>query len=133
MRGGAPAVLTAIAGLLAGGAAVAADLPKSFQGSWHAIGDCSDQNDVPGGYIKIGPRKLEGHAFACEFSGVKEIDDQQNRQVTAHRTCRAGGKETQADVRLYVTTGDLIGETLVTVNQDGSFLTLYRRCPEPKP
>jgi hypothetical protein len=32
-------------------------------------------------------------------------------------------------VRLYLVPSEVFGEVLVTVNQDGSFLTLYKRCP----
>jgi hypothetical protein len=108
--------------------ALAVELPSGFQGRWVALGDCTDKNEVPGALVTIGPGKLEGHEFSCTFADIKERADGQNRQATLHRTCRAGGKDVEADVRLYLVQSDALGEVLVTVNQDGSFLTLYKRC-----
>jgi hypothetical protein len=109
--------------------ALAAELPSGFQGRWFALGDCTDKNVVPGALVTIGPEKLDGHEFSCSFSDIKERADGQNRQATLHRTCHSGGKDIEADVRLYLVQSEALGEVLVTVNQDGSFLTLYKRCP----
>ena len=61
--------------------------------------------------------------------GVKALPEGESKRADLHRTCKAGDKEIEADVRLYLVPSEVFGEVLVTVNQDGSFLTLYKRCP----
>jgi hypothetical protein len=107
----------------------AADISSSFQGRWYALGDCSKKNEVSGALITIGPAALQGHDFTCTLSKVDEKAEGEGKRADLHRTCKAGDKQIEADVRLYLVPSEIFGEVLVTVNRDGSFLTLYKRCP----
>jgi hypothetical protein len=109
--------------------ALAADLSSAFQGRWYALGDCSEKNEVSGALITLGPAALEGHDFSCTLSKVEEQAEGDGKRADLHRACKAGDKQIEADVRLYLVPSEVFGEVLVTVNRDGSFLTLYKRCP----
>ncbi|MBN8994743.1 MAG: hypothetical protein J0H94_05930 [Rhizobiales bacterium] len=117
-------------GLAAASPAFATDeLTEAFAGRWYAQGDCSDKNEVPGAVILVTPSALQGHGFACTFSKVEETTEGEGRRADLHRICASSDTKNEADVRMYLIPSQVVGETLVTVNQDGSFLTLYKRCP----
>jgi len=123
--------VAAAAGLfvaLSATAAQAVELPEAFQGRWVAAGTCDDGNDVQGGLVTLGPGGLTGAGLACTFSGIREIADPQNRRFAMARTCESGGKTSTASIDLYLVESGVVGDVLVSVLADGSFLTLYRRC-----
>jgi hypothetical protein len=123
-----PAILAVVLAA-ASAQAMAAELSTGFQGRWYALGDCSEKNDVSGALITLGPAALEGHDFSCTFTGIAEKPEGDGKRADLHRACKAGDKQIEADVRMYLVPSEIFGEVLVTVNQDGSFLTLYKRCP----
>lgn len=111
-------------------AALAADeVSSAFTGRWYAQGECSDKNEVPGAVIVVSPSALQGHGFACTFSKVEEKADGDGKRADLHRICATEASKNEADVRMTIVPSEIFGEVLVTVNQDGSFLTLYKRCP----
>lgn len=112
------------------GAALAADeVSSAFTGRWYAQGECSDKNEVPGAVIVVSPSALQGHGFACTFSKVEEKAEGDGKRADLHRICATETSKNEADVRMAIVPSEIFGEVLVTVNQDGSFLTLYKRCP----
>ena len=118
--------------LVAGGAAaqelVTAELPKAFQGRWLAAGTCDPSNDIQGGVIELGPTGLTSHDLTCTFTRIRRVDDPQNRRFALHRTCESGGRTIEADIGLTLVDSEPLGQVLVAVNDDGSFLTLHTRC-----
>lgn len=123
------ALLLTLACTASSGAFAAEELTAAFTGRWYAQGDCSDKNDVPGAVILVSPSALQGHGFACTFSKIEEKAEGDGRRADLHRICAAPDTKNEADVRMYLVPSQVFGETLVTVNQDGAFLTLYKRCP----
>ena len=113
--------------------AVGAELPTAFQGTWVASGDCSATNDIPGGRIEIGPTSLKSAGFSCTLGNIGEIPDQQNRQFSVWRHCESDTGVSDARITLYHVESEVFGEVLATVDQNGSFLTLYKRCPDQNP
>jgi len=113
--------------------AVGVDLPQAFQGTWVAAGDCAETNDILGGRIEIGPTSLTSSGFSCTLSNIGEIPDQQNRQFSVWRHCTSDTGVSDARITLYHVDSDVFGEVLATVDRNGSFLTLYKRCPDQNP
>jgi hypothetical protein len=122
----------AIAWALFAGPALAAEagLPQAFQGIWVAVGDCAETNDVPGGRIEVGAASLKSFGFACTLANVVEVPDEQNRRFSLLRHCTSDGRVSDAGMTLYHVQSDAFGEALVTMNENGSYLTLYKRCGE---
>lgn len=118
--------LSLVLALLAPAAAAAVELPTEFQGRWQAAGSCSAENDIPGGFVTVTADGITGKDLSCRLTGVLPFDDRQNTAFSATRTCGSGSGR---DVRLYLVDSDVLGKVLVTVDANGSFLTLYRRCP----
>jgi len=123
------AAVLSLAGMASSQALAAEELTAAFTGRWYAQGDCSDKNEVPGAVILVSPSALQGHGFACTFSKIEEKAEGDGRYAEMHRICASPDTKNEADVRMYLVPSQIFGETLVTVNQDGSFLTLYKRCP----
>jgi len=126
---GARAALLAAAIAASSPGWAADELSSGFTGRWYAQGDCSDGNKVPGAVVIVSPSALQGHGFACTFSKIEEAAEGDGKRADLHRICATPDKTTEAEVRLYLVPSQVFGEALVTVNQDGSFLTLYKRCP----
>jgi hypothetical protein len=110
-----------------------AGLPQEFQGVWVAAGDCVASNDIPGGRVEIGATSLKSAGFSCTLANIGEIPDQQNRQFSVWRHCESDTGVSDARITLYHVDSDVFGEVLATVDRNGSFLTLYKRCPDQNP
>lgn len=115
-------------GVLAGSAlpGVAAELPEAFQGQWHASGACSPDNDTVGAFVTIGKDRLDGRGLQCTLIAIRPSDDKQNQSFAMTRACQGMGIRS---VRMVLVESGVFGPALVTVDADGSFLTLYKRCP----
>jgi len=118
---------------IAGPALAVGELPAEFQGTWVAAGGCAESNDIPGGRIEIGPTSLKSAGFSCTLGNIGEIPDQQNREFSVWRHCTSDTGVSDARITLYLIDSDVLGEVLATVDRTGSFLTLYKRCPDQNP
>jgi hypothetical protein len=113
--------------------AVGAELPQAFQGTWVAAGDCAGTNDIPGGRIELGADSLKSAGFSCTLGNISEMPDGQNRRLSVWRHCKSDTGVSDARVTFYRIDSGVLGDVLATADQDGSFLTLYKRCPDQTP
>jgi len=113
--------------------AAGAGLPPEFQGIWVAAGDCAKTNDIPGGRIELGADSLKSAGFSCTLGNISEVPDGQNRRLSVWRHCKSDTGVSDARVTFYRIDSDVLGDVLATADQDGSFLTLYKRCPDQTP